>query len=90
MEINMTMLVLIAIGFFVQIFMSLRKKWFWGLLLIAFSISQVIYWLGNPIPEGHKPTMTALNAFPWIGVTIIYTAIYLICSLVKKEDNNQS
>ncbi|WP_313132992.1 hypothetical protein [Anaerocolumna sp.] len=85
MKYDNTMLIVVAIGLFVQIFASLRKSWFWGLILIALSITQVIYWLGNPIPEGLPPTMTALNSFPWMLVTIVYLVIYFICRHIKSN-----
>ena len=60
-----------VLGMAVQVFLSVRKSVLWGFIFPVLAFTQVICWSGNPIPEGQKPTMTALDTLLWAGLIVV-------------------
>ena len=82
-EYSEIMLVVCTLGLIGQVYLSTRKSVLWGLILPILAFTQVIYWSGNPIPEGQHPTATALNMFPWLVVIGVYLLTLLICRVMR-------
>ena len=83
MKFGEIMLTVCALGLIGQIYLSTRKSVLFGFILPLLAFTQVIYWSGNPIPEGQHPTMTALNMLPWLFVVGVYLLTLLICRIVR-------
>ena len=70
-----------------QIFLSLRKKWFWGIMIPSVTLAITLYWLGNPMPSWMKdtPISTAMNIIFWLPITFVFLVIFVICRMIKRN-----
>ena len=74
-------------GSIATIILSLRKKWYFGAIIPVLSFFIALYWLQNPLPSWQKayPIMTAMNILLWFPLTLLFTVVFVVCRVIRKE-----
>ena len=75
----------LTVGSIIQIFITLKMKWMFGLMLPIYALVCSLFWMSNPIREGHMPTMTAMNSLPYLLLIVVYLVIFAVCTYFKKK-----
>lgn len=74
-----------AILLVAQIFLCTRTRGLWAFIVPIVTMCLAVYWMGNPLPTGQLPIMTAFYTLPWFGLTVLLLLVALVCRYAVKK-----